>query len=637
MHIKTIKMRIAAWSGACLLLTATVIISYAVFSMRNAANATQEEAVSQAKSYLTQVAQNQASKIESNLETAMDVARTMAQTFSGVKDKVNKIEIGRSEVNSILKIVLARHQQFVGVFTAWEPDAIDEMDAIFVNSTGHDSTGRFVPYWYRDMEGNLATEALANYDSKNLVPTNPRTSDYYAVPRQSKSDFITNPFTYIVRGDQTLITSLVSPIVVDGVFYGIAGVDVRLDSMQTITDDVKNFYSGNGIVALISNNDVLASVTNKPEARGKTVQAVFSGYKSAAGSADSQEVRVVNEEGTNLYRARVPIAIGSSTTPWTVVAQVPESIVLAAANKQLQQAQLSMFLMIGIGLGCVVLALVLLWFVSASISRPVHNAAVNLAAASDQLHSASMQISETSCHLADSSTKQAASLEESAASLEELASQAKSNAASANEVNKLMIETNATVNQTGEAMDKMVETMNAVLESSGQVSSIIKTIEDIAFQTNLLALNAAVEAARAGEHGKGFAVVAEEVRNLAQRSATAAKETANLIETNVKLSHQGNEFTQAAAEKIRLTHENVTLVSNNVSNIVLSSDQQALGVDQINKAISQMDSMTQQVAASAEESASASEQLTSQAETMSNIVVDLAVLVGISDSINKNR
>ena len=186
-------------------------------------------------------------------------------------------------------------------------------------------------------------------------------------------------------------------------------------------------------------------------------------------------------------------------------------------------------------------------------------------------------------------------------------------------------------------MKEMVEKMNGISDSSGKISGIIKTIEEIAFQTNLLALNAAVEAARAGDHGRGFAVVADEVRSLAQRSAEAAKTTAQLIQENVQCANSATDVVKRAAEGIRKTADNASKVETNVQEIAASSKEQAKGIEQINKAVAQMDQVTQQVAANAEESASSAVQMSSQAQSMDEAVENLAMMVGGSDKMAKEN
>jgi methyl-accepting chemotaxis protein len=188
--------------------------------------------------------------------------------------------------------------------------------------------------------------------------------------------------------------------------------------------------------------------------------------------------------------------------------------------------------------------------------------------------------------------------------------------------------------QAKEAVDKgnremreMAESMNEIKKSSDQISKVIKVIDDIAFQTNILALNAAVEAARAGEAGMGFAVVAEEVRNLAQRSAQAAKDTAAMIENNIELSDRGVNVTQRVQEALNEVTAQAKKISELMAEIAASSQEQSQGISQINSAIAQMETVVQQNAANAEESASASEELSAQAQNLKEMVRQLVILV----------
>jgi len=186
-------------------------------------------------------------------------------------------------------------------------------------------------------------------------------------------------------------------------------------------------------------------------------------------------------------------------------------------------------------------------------------------------------------------------------------------------------------------MDEMNVAMKTIGDSSTEVNKIIKVIEEIAFQTNLLALNAAVEAARAGEHGKGFAVVAEEVRNLAQRSASAAKDTASLIAEAVHNAQAGAGLATRADEALNDIVSNVNKVTTFVSEIHTSSREQAEGVGQISQAVTNVDSITQQNAATAEEASASAEQMHAQSEVMKEISSNLMVILHGSEDVAAQR
>ncbi len=251
---------------------------------------------------------------------------------------------------------------------------------------------------------------------------------------------------------------------------------------------------------------------------------------------------------------------------------------------------------------------------------------------SQQVAAAAGQVSSSSVQLAEGASEQASGLEETSSSLEEMASMAKQNAESSQKANDLMTETQQVVVQMSKATGDMSDAIEDIKKSSDETVKINKVIDEIAFQTNLLALNAAVEAARAGEAGKGFAVVAEEVRNLAMRSAEAAKNTADLLEGSQTKATNGVGIVARVIESITNTEQNSSQVAELIANISSASSEQAQGVDQINSAVSQMDKVVQQTAANAEESASASEELSAQAEQMNAIVAELAAMVGANPS-----
>ena len=250
----------------------------------------------------------------------------------------------------------------------------------------------------------------------------------------------------------------------------------------------------------------------------------------------------------------------------------------------------------------------------------LENALSEVAATAGQVASAADEIAGGSQNLAEGASEQASSLEEVASSLQELASMATQNTGNAREARGLAEAAGSSTDGGAEAMQRLSATVHRIKESSDATGRIVKTIDEIAFQTNLLALNAAVEAARAGEAGKGFAVVAEEVRNLAMRSAEAAKETARLIEESVESSEEGVAVQGEVVGKLEEIRGGVSRVREVMAEIAAASEQQTDGVGQINEAVEEMNAVTQRSAASSEESASAAEELSGQAQRMSELV-----------------
>jgi methyl-accepting chemotaxis protein len=233
---------------------------------------------------------------------------------------------------------------------------------------------------------------------------------------------------------------------------------------------------------------------------------------------------------------------------------------------------------------------------------------------------ASQQLSASAEEISSGAQEQASSLEETAANLEEITATVKQNAESAQQASQLGAGARETAERGGAVVSNAVEAMGEINKASKRIADIITTIDEIAFQTNLLALNAAVEAARAGEQGRGFAVVAAEVRNLAQRSASAAKEIKGLIQDSVRKVEGGTELVNQSGQRLHEIVGSVKRVTDLVAEMASASREQSTGIDQVNKAVSQMDQVTQSNSAQTEELSSTATSMSQQADQLRKLV-----------------
>jgi methyl-accepting chemotaxis protein len=303
------------------------------------------------------------------------------------------------------------------------------------------------------------------------------------------------------------------------------------------------------------------------------------------------------------------------------------------ATQEIQSAVRTSQLGIEIGLVTAVLVgLGLAILITRNTAHSLHTIAAGLNQGADQVTEASGQVAATSQSLAEGASEEAASLEETSSSLEEMAAMTKRNADNAHKANALVKETRTEAEHGAADMQQMSAAMQDIKISSDDIAKIIKTIDEIAFQTNLLALNAAVEAARAGDAGMGFAVVAEEVRNLSQRCAQAAKETSSKIASAIGKTNQGVEISSKVVQTLAGIVTRVRELDDLIGEVATASQEQNQGIGQINTAVAQVDKVTQTSAANAEELASAAQELSAQARIVKSSVRDLLALVDGSNA-----
>ena len=306
--------------------------------------------------------------------------------------------------------------------------------------------------------------------------------------------------------------------------------------------------------------------------------------------------------------------------------EVPRAQALVTALIRLQWG------LLGLGLVCsAVTAALTVRTLNTQLTRTLSA----VAAASEQIAMAAQQMAGGSQGLAEGSSEQAGSIEESAATLEEITQMTAQNADNAQAARSHGGNAQTAAADGRGAMEEMNTRLGEINKSAEEMSKIIKVIEEIAFQTNLLALNAAVEAARAGEHGKGFAVVAEEVRNLAQRCAEAARNTSDLIQTSVSAAQFGREGGEKVQEVLKNIEEAVVQTASAVEEIAQASQEQVTGLGQVSEGVKQVESVSQTNAALAEEMAASSEELSAQSQSLMEPVEALRRLVGMSSSNGK--
>lgn len=383
MRFTSLQTRLIIVFGLCLLVAIGVVAIYGIISYNNTTelviNSSSEIATSTAKALLGEEAKSISYSIRIELESALDTTRTLADVLSGIKDLNVDLRIDRQKINGILRSVLVRNQTFLAAYTLWEPDALDGLDELYVGKEGYDQTGRFITYWGRNESGQVQHKIPLDYDNHKTDENGVRKGEYYLLPYEQKRECAIDPYPYSAQSQTAWITSLVVPIMVDNRFYGIVGVDIQLDFIQSLLEEVnRELYSGVGRMAIVSHNGILAAASDKPELVGKhlkhwmpedwekNVELLRSGKEEIAFQNDNLEITI-------------PLQIGRTQTPWAVFIEIPNEAVLADVynlERELKtRGRNNLLWQVGVGLGIILIAFVIIGFVSRGITRPLKVAA----------------------------------------------------------------------------------------------------------------------------------------------------------------------------------------------------------------------------------------------------------------------
>ncbi|QRO02031.1 methyl-accepting chemotaxis protein [Archangium violaceum] len=591
-----------------------------------------------------QMAERHARTINAELDAALIPVRTLAQAFAA--QKVAGLT-DRRLADASLQKVLAENPKLLGLWTAWEPNAFDGLDAKYVNTHGTDSTGRYISYWNRG-DGQIKLEPLVDYEKEGA-------GDYYLLSRRSGKETIIDPYVYTVAGKPVLMTSVSVPILLDGKVIGVVGADLSLDQVQNQISEITPFDTGYAV--LVSNNGTFVA-TPSAARRGKQLgtSPAENLIKDSLSSASALTAQVPSEVlGTGTIEVVVPIRVGKTVTPWALAVFAPLDKVLAPA-RELSQFTLALGALSLLALGLAVLLVI------RRVTRPLETISTvatriangDLTVALDHrsedeigiladaframrdrlsqvigevregaaaLSSAASQVSTTSQSLASSTSEQAATFEEMTSSLESMSVSIIKNADSSRQVEAIAHKGAVDAEESSRAVAETVEAMK-------QIASRISVIEEIAYQTNLLALNASIEAARAGVQGKGFAVVASEVRKLAEGSQGAAKQIVSVASNSVNIAEK-------SSQRLRELVPAIGTTSHLVKDVATTSSEQSSSVGQLNKAMTELNEVTQRNAASAEELSSTAEEMAAQAQGLLRMVSYFHV--GVADVHYMNR
>ncbi|PNW69456.1 methyl-accepting chemotaxis protein [Aeromonas veronii] len=670
MQFRSIQNRILVMAGIAMTAALVILILLNQYSGQQ----TQQLTISSSREALQQEAwqkvsanaRAEAATITQLLQKGLSYTQQMASALA--LQQQGKLPLDRQQATDLLKAQLALEPQLYGAFAGFEPNGFDSQDASFAGQSalGSDDKGRFVPYFYRDKD-QIGTDLLLSIEKTDPDEFGNPANDYYACPKREGRSCLIDPFKVDINGQQVLVSTITTPIMVDGQFKGIAALDLAVDSISRQAKSLNsNIYDGKGETLIVSAAGVITGTSGDTSLLGSRADKLL-------GNQWQQYLKpeVQRQELDESFRISVPIMVPGMSRNWAIIVTLPYKVVLAGADQlESQLSDMNQAAMTQQLVGAVivlVLALATMLVIARSITGPIRqmvslvddiadgegdltkrlttrsvdelgDLAKGINRFIDKLQGLLGDVLKTASEVnryagdtdriagqTDNNLQHhQAEMEQMLTAVQEMSYVSQEVATHANNTADSAKQAQSAADQGKERFQQVIQSMHKVAAEAGkgaevveglahdsaQITSILTVIQGIADQTNLLALNAAIEAARAGEQGRGFAVVADEVRKLAGNTQQAVQNTQELIE---KIRLSSTNAVNAITQSQQLTHQAVGEAD---------LAEEALG--SIYQAISTINDMTYQIASAAEEQSSVSETVSGNLSKTNALANDIA-------------